>query len=45
MARLLVVEDDPDTNESICEYLKGAGHQVCADFYGKQALDYLRLFQ
>lgn len=39
VARLLIVEDDPDTNESICEYLKGAGHQVHAAFDGKQALD------
>mgnify|MGYP000988648666 CR=1 FL=1 len=38
MARLLIVEDDPDTNDSICEYLKDAGHKVHAAFDGKQAL-------
>lgn len=39
MARLLIVEDDTDTNDSICEYLKSAGHQVNSAFDGKQALD------
>ncbi|WP_042348575.1 response regulator transcription factor [Bacillus massiliigorillae] len=38
MARLLIVEDDLDTNDSICEYLKGAGHDVYAAFDGEQAL-------
>jgi DNA-binding response OmpR family regulator len=38
VARLLIVEDDPDTNDSICEYLKDAGHKVHAAFDGKQAL-------
>ncbi|WP_432401568.1 response regulator transcription factor [Wukongibacter sp. M2B1] len=44
MARLLIVEDDPYTNDSICEYLKGAGHQVYAAFDGKQALDLFESF-
>ncbi|WP_304507401.1 response regulator transcription factor [Anaerotignum sp.] len=44
MARLLIVEDDPDTNDSICEYLKGAGHQVHAAFDGQQALDLFESF-
>ncbi|MDU7336638.1 MAG: response regulator transcription factor [Clostridium sp.] len=44
MARLLIVEDDPDTNDSICEYLKGAGHQVHAAFDGQQALGLFESF-
>ncbi|GAB2027091.1 response regulator transcription factor [Lactovum odontotermitis] len=44
MARLLIVEDDPNTNEGISEYLKGAGHQVHAAFDGQQALDLFERF-
>lgn len=32
MAALLIVEDDKQTNEAICEYLKSAGHKTV--FYG-----------
>jgi two-component system, OmpR family, response regulator VanR len=39
VAKLLIVEDDQDTNDSICEYLKGAGHKVYAAYDGEQALN------
>ena len=26
MATILIIEDDRETNEAICEYLKSAGH-------------------
>ncbi|MCE3200474.1 response regulator transcription factor [Paenibacillus sonchi] len=41
MAKLLIVEDDLNTNDSICEYLKGAGHHVYAAYDGQQALETL----
>ena len=28
MATLLIVEDDIDTNEAVCEYLQEAGHST-----------------
>ena len=28
MATLLVIEDDINTNEAICEYMKSAGHTI-----------------
>ncbi|MCI9455877.1 MAG: response regulator transcription factor, partial [Oscillospiraceae bacterium] len=41
MATLLIVEDDPKTNDAICEYLKPAGHKVIPAYDGAEAL---RLF-
>ncbi|MFR1478957.1 MAG: response regulator transcription factor [Hydrogeniiclostridium mannosilyticum] len=42
MATLLIVEDDPQTNEAICEYLKPTGHKVIPAYDGAEAL---QLFQ
>lgn len=41
MACLLIVEDDKNTNEAICEYLRSAGHEVISSYDGAQALDLL----
>lgn len=38
MATLLIVEDDKNTNEAICEYLKSAGHKVIPAYDGAEAL-------
>lgn len=42
MATLLLVEDDKQTNEAICEYLKLAGHKIVPAFDG---LDALKIFE
>lgn len=36
--RLLVVEDDQDTSEGICEYFSEAGYEVTAAYNGEEAL-------
>lgn len=41
MATLLIVEDDVDTNEAVCEYLQEAGHQTVSAYDGEEAI---RLF-
>lgn len=38
MASLLIVEDDIDTNEAVCEYLKEAGHNTISAFDGDEAI-------
>lgn len=38
MATILIVEDDKQTNEAICEYLKSAGHKIVPAFDGLEAL-------
>lgn len=38
MATLLIVEDDKQTNEAICEYLKSAGHKIIPVYDGADAL-------
>ena len=38
MATLLIVEDDKQTNEAICEYLKSAGHKLVSAYDGVIAL-------
>lgn len=38
MAALLIVEDDKQTNEAICEYLKLAGHKIMPAYDGAEAL-------
>lgn len=38
MADLLIIEDDIDTNEAICEYMKAAGHNTLTAFDGEQGL-------
>ncbi|MBR1494979.1 MAG: response regulator transcription factor [Acidaminococcaceae bacterium] len=41
MAALLIVEDDKQTNEAVCEYLKSTGHKIIPAYDGADAL---RLF-
>ena len=38
MAALLIVEDDKQTNEAICEYLQSAGHKIIPAYDGTEAL-------
>lgn len=38
MATILIVEDDTDTNEAVCEYLQDAGHTVIPAFDGDEAI-------
>ena len=38
MALILVVEDEKNTNEAICEYLKSLGYNVLAAYDGAEAL-------
>lgn len=38
MATLLIVEDDIDTNEAVCEYLQDAGHNTISAFDGDEAI-------
>ena len=38
MATLLIVEDDIDTNEAVCEYLQDAGHSTVSAFDGDEAI-------
>lgn len=38
MATLLIVEDDMDTNEAVCEYLQEAGHITIPAFDGDEAI-------
>ena len=35
MATLLIIEDDVDTNEAVCEYLQEAGHNTISAFDGE----------
>lgn len=42
MATLLIVEDDKQTNEAICEYLKTAGHKIIPAYDGADALQLFR---
>ena len=39
--RLLVVDDEPEIREVVCEYLEGIGHHVDAAGSGKQAIEAL----
>ena len=38
MATILIIEDDRETNDAICEYLKSAGHNVFPVYDGAEAL-------
>ena len=38
MATLLIVEDDIDTNEAVCEYLQEVGHNTISAFDGDEAI-------
>ena len=40
--KLLVVEDDHDTSEGVCEYFREAGYEVTAAYDGGEALDLVR---
>lgn len=42
MATLLIVEDDRQTSEAICEYLKPTGHTVIPAYDGEEALQLFR---
>jgi len=39
---ILVVEDDPDITESLCDVLRSEGYEVATASNGKEALDRLR---
>lgn len=39
MYNILVVEDDPNTNQVICEFLKDSGYNVTASFDGESAIE------
>lgn len=39
MATILIIEDDRETNDAICEYLKSAGHSAFPSYDGGEALD------
>lgn len=41
VARVLVVEDDPDTREMLCRFLELEGYQVESAANGRQALERL----
>lgn len=38
MATILIVEDDKETNDAICEYLKSSGHDIISAYDGSDAL-------
>ena len=38
MSTLLVIEDDINTNEAICEYMKSAGHTILSALDGEEGL-------
>lgn len=38
MAKLLIVEDDRRTNDTICEYLRSGGHETLSSYDGAEAL-------
>lgn len=38
MAIILIIEDDRETNDAICEYLKSSGHKVFSAYDGADAL-------
>lgn len=40
MAKILIVEDNADTNEALSEYLQEAGHEVISAFDGTEALEF-----
>ena len=45
MATLLIVEDDKNTNEAICEYLKSAGHEIISAYDGAKAFHLFKLHE
>ena len=39
VAKILIVEDNVDTNEALSEYLQEAGHKIISAYDGTEALD------
>lgn len=39
MAKILIVEDNADTNEALSEYLQEAGHEIISAYDGTEALE------
>ena len=39
MAKILIVEDNIDTNEALSEYLQEAGHEIISAYDGTDALE------
>ena len=39
MAKILIVEDNVDTNEALSEYLQEAGHEIISAYDGTEALE------
>ena len=39
MAKILIVEDNIDTNEALSEYLQEAGHEIISAYNGTDALE------
>lgn len=42
MALLLIIEDNPETNEAVCEYLKSAGHKAISVINGNDAVEIIK---
>lgn len=42
--KILIIEDDPDSRESFCIVLEGAGHECTSVKSGKEALVHLKSF-
>ena len=40
--QVLIVDDDPDLQDAICETLEGGGHAATCVSNGRQALEYLQ---
>lgn len=45
MVKILVVEDDKNTNEAVCDFLADAGYEVASAYDGEQALDHFSFCQ
>ena len=45
MAKILIVEDNIDTNEALSEYLQEAGHEIISAYDGTDALELFRRIQ
>lgn len=42
MSQVLIVDDDPDIRDTLCEVLRDEGYEVDTAGDGQQALDYLK---
>ena len=45
MAKILIVEDNADTNEALSEYLQEAGHEIISAYDGTEALELFQITQ